>query len=66
MDSIFTQTNLSIKNYDSMLTSWVTQAVQNGVRMGASTQYSKTAEAARGILIDEYNSIIKDDGMVRE
>jgi surface protein len=58
--SFFSNSGMSIENYESTLSGWAAQPVQNNVRLGAlGLEYCD--ETARNKLIDDFNWIIEGD-----
>jgi surface protein len=55
-------TNLSISNYDALLTGWSSQAVQPNVTLDAAGQHYSLSVADRQSLIDTHNWTINDAG----
>ncbi|WP_298420613.1 BspA family leucine-rich repeat surface protein [uncultured Kordia sp.] len=63
MTSMFFGVTLSVSNYDSLLTGWSTQMLQNNVEFDAGNSGYCTAEAARQSIINTYNWDIIDVGV---
>jgi len=68
MDGMFSGNTLSTENYDALLIVWSEKAVKRSVSCpfdGGNSKYSAGQAAdARQKLIDDYNWIITDGGMV--
>ena len=65
MDDMLSYTGLSVANYDALLISWASQAVQSTVTFGAvELNYSSAAASARSTLVNTYGWIITDGGQV--
>ncbi|MEP0266150.1 BspA family leucine-rich repeat surface protein [Dokdonia sp.] len=62
MTAMFFGVTLSSDNYDSLLTGWSMQTLQNDVEFDAGNSGYCTAEAARQSIIDTYNWDIIDVG----
>ncbi|WP_299768629.1 BspA family leucine-rich repeat surface protein [uncultured Dokdonia sp.] len=62
MTAMFFGVTLSSDNYDSLLTGWSTQTLQNDVEFDAGNSGYCTAEAARQSIIDNFNWDIIDIG----
>ena len=62
MTAMFFGVTLSADNYDSLLTGWSTQTLQNDVEFDAGNSGYCTAEAARQSIIDNFNWNIIDIG----
>ncbi len=64
MDYFFGDITLSTKNYDAILNSWANQKLKQNVVFDAGySKYSSSGEAARDVLIKNYNWTIKDGGL---
>ena len=65
MSGMFDQVNLSIANYDDILTGWSARNLQHGIIFDAGySQYSKTVgEPARTYIIDTFGWYILDGGV---
>lgn len=62
MDSMFSD-SLSTVNYDALLKGWSAEPVQHGVELGVgTTQYSASAAAAWGVLVNTDAWVISDGG----
>ncbi|UAA38079.1 BspA family leucine-rich repeat surface protein [Paraneptunicella aestuarii] len=56
---------LSTEHYDSLLLKWSTQTLQRYVHFGVGdTKYSPSSSNARDLLINQFNWVITDGGMV--
>ncbi len=60
--NMLTGTSLSISEYDSTLTGWSAQTMQNSVVFGALGLAFCEADADRQSLIDDFSWVIDDDG----
>ncbi|GAB5472079.1 MAG: hypothetical protein Mars2KO_01780 [Maribacter sp.] len=66
MASMFGNAGLSNENYDLLLNSWSTQALQNGVNFSAGSSQYCLGEEARQKLIDDFGWTIFDGGKVED
>lgn len=66
MASMFGNAGLSNENYDLLLNSWSTQALQNGVNFSAGSSQYCLGEEARQKLIDDFGWTILDGGKVED
>jgi len=62
MNNMLDSTDLSISNYDAILSGWAGQAVKSNVTLGAQGQYYSQSAAQRQSLIDNHNWTIFDAG----
>ncbi len=62
MTCMLDSTNLSIRNYDALLTGWASQTVQPGLTLGAAGQHYSLSAADRQSLIDDDGWTIIDAG----
>lgn len=65
MENMFSETSLSVANYDAILQSWANQEVNSNIVFGAKRVQYCNAGSARKLLIDDYNWTIEDAGMHR-
>lgn len=63
MTNIFSNTNLSVANYDTILRSWSLLTLQTNVTFGASGRQYCGGHAGRASLISSYDWIITDAGI---
>ena len=65
MDSIFIRSNLSIQNLTACYENWSQLPLQQNVAFSAgNTKYNASGQAGRDILVNTYNWIIADGGLV--
>jgi hypothetical protein len=65
MEDIFKDVTLSTSNYDSILTGWSNQALQDNVTFnGGNSIYSSSSASSRQSIIDTFNWTITDAGEV--
>jgi len=65
MGQMFTGSSLSIENLTACYENWSQLTLQNNVSFGAgSTKYNASGQAGRDILVNTYNWIIEDGGLV--
>jgi len=62
MRFMFLRANLSVDNYDSLLSGWSTQQLQSGVTFDAGNSQYCQGEAARQKLINDFGWVITDGG----
>lgn len=63
-EDFFTNTHLSVANYDAVLLGWSTQPVASGMEFNANpNQYSPAGKVGRDILTDTYGWSITDGGL---
>lgn len=66
MTAMFFQVELSVSNYNDLLTGWESQSVQDGVVFhGGYSEFSAEASLARQRLIDDHNWTITDGGQAQ-
>jgi surface protein len=62
MTNIFSQTDLSVSNYDAILNAWSQLSVQSGVDFGAAEAEYCFGATARQLLIDNFTWVFTDEG----
>jgi len=65
MNSMFNSVTLSIKNYDNLLVGWSKLLLQIGMTLDVgNSKYSNTGKDSRQFIIDNFDWIIIDDGLI--
>jgi surface protein len=65
MDKIFSSSNISVENLTACYENWSQLQLQQNVSFSAgSTKYNSSGQAGRDILVNTYNWIIEDGGLV--
>jgi len=65
MSSMFNNSNLSVENLTACYENWSQLNLQQNVEFGAGiTKYNSSGQAGRDILVNTYNWIITDGGLV--
>ena len=64
LNDFLLETNMSVENYGALLTSLANQNLKSGRTITTSSQYSINSKDDRQFIIDNYDWIIQDDGIL--